>query len=128
MLFPVGNVGLQHRQVCWFCDTGAPPDGTPAPGRIWISVRCSAPSQIVPKAESFKEEKLFRAISKLYHSNPVVFLSQRIKLPSRCQENPNPPGEVRCEKSASEVGGVGLVLWISGGMQHLGAQNKVCWG
>lgn len=45
----------------------------------------------------------------------MVFLSQRIKLPSRCQENPNPPGAVHCEKSVSEDqeggrGGIGFAV------------------
>lgn len=114
MFFPVGNVGLQHRQVRWYCDTGAPPDGISAPGRILISVRCSAPSKVVPETENFVEEKLFREISKLFHSNPVVFLSQRVKMPARCQENtfPNHLGKCTMRNVSQESvrGGIGFAV------------------
>lgn len=118
MLFPVGNVGLPHRQVWWFCDTGAPPDGISAPGRILIYLRCSAPSKAVPKTENFMEEKFFRAIPKLFHSNPVAFLSQRVKLPSTCQKTPSQPtwGSTSW-KSVTEGREVWGMEWLCHGFQ-----------
>lgn len=51
--------------------------------------------------ENFMEENFFRAISELFHSNPVVFLSQTtFQVPRK--HLPNPPGQVHHEKSVTE--------------------------
>lgn len=114
--FPVGNVGLRHGQVWWYCDTGAPPDGISAPGRILISVRCSAPSKVIPKTENFMEEELFSEISKVFHSNPVGFLSQRVQMPSRCQGNTFPTHLGKCTlRNVSQEGvrgGIGFAVGL----------------